>query len=107
MNEPGKLSARSIEDEILCGVARQNCILMLQSKMYLKPEHMAEVCRFVSSMCGKHSNEDCVKQSKVCREASEALSRGDTERFHELCRHACLTCPYNIHAENVSERTLQ
>ncbi|HON77181.1 MAG TPA: hypothetical protein PK544_01705 [Spirochaetota bacterium] len=98
---------KSIEDEILCGVARQNCILMLQAKLYLRPEYMAEVCRFVSTMCGKHSKEECTRQSQTCREASEALKNGDTEKFRELCQYACLTCPYNVHADAMKERTLQ
>ncbi len=92
--------------ELICGLARQNCIAMLQTRALLDAKTVADICGLVSRLCGEYDDEACTQQSKLCREAGEAIARGDEIKYLELCNHACTTCPYVLRQEPNKE-TLQ
>ncbi len=92
---------------VLCALARQNCIAMLETRGAFDSETVARICEFISTLCAGVDDGGCAAQSKTCREAASALRSGDTERYMELCRHACATCPFSVRAREEENRTLQ
>lgn len=100
-------SDEALRREILCALARHNCIMMLETRGRLEPALIARVCEFVSTLCVECDDEECKKQSVTCREAAEVLRKGDAVRYMELCLHACGTCPFSSRQEENEHRVIQ
>ena len=83
-----------LKRELLCGLARENCVTMLKAGAILEPEVIARVCKFVSTLCRGYGDPACDSQSETCGSAAQALENGDEKKFLELCQTACTTCPY-------------
>lgn len=110
MNEREKAVRRireTMKREVLCGLARQNCIMVLQARAVLDYELIARTCSYISTLCRDHGDEACLAQSQTCAEAAQALTAGDEARYLELCQQACVTCPYSEEDSVPETATLQ
>ncbi len=96
-----------MQHDVLCAMARQNCIAMLETRSIFDNETVAGFCEFVSTLCEKLDDSACKDQSATCREAARALRRGDTKKYLELCRLACSTCPFSKGQGGEDEHVIQ
>jgi hypothetical protein len=96
-----------LKRELLCGLARENCVTVLNTRDALGGALVARICRFVSTLCADYGDPECRRQSETCSSAAAALERGDGKTFLELCRRACSTCPYTTRIAGNENITLQ
>lgn len=96
--DPREKAIKKIQEtmkrEVLCGLARNNCITMLQARAILPPQLIADTCAYVSTLCAEHGDDACCAQSATCAQAAQALAAGEEEAYLKLCQQACVTCPY-------------
>ncbi|MCX7677924.1 MAG: hypothetical protein N2316_01765 [Spirochaetes bacterium] len=85
---------KKMQQEVLCALARQNCIAMLETRGLFDNLTVASFCEFISTLCEKLDDPICKEQSSTCRRAAQAIKYGEMEDFLKLCTHACKTCPY-------------
>ncbi|MBN1533642.1 MAG: hypothetical protein JXA20_13315 [Spirochaetes bacterium] len=102
-----KISQDEFRKELLCGLARENCVTVLNARAALSAAVVVRICRFVSTLCADHGDTECRRQSETCLSAADALERGDEKTFLELCRYACSTCPYTARVSGNNTITLQ
>ena len=92
------------QKELLCHMARQNCLMMIGARIYLDAEVVSNVCKFVSYLCKEcDGNKKCLEQSKLCYDASMCLigtMEGGEEAYLKLCKKAVDGCPYGKPEEN-------
>lgn len=95
------------QHDVLCAMARENCIAMLETRNIFDNETVANFCEFISTLCVKLDDSACKDQSVTCREAARALRRGDTKKYLELCQHACCSCPFSQRKDGGEDRVIQ
>ncbi len=98
---------KKLRHDVLCAMARQNCIAMLETREIFDNETVAGFCEFISTLCVQLEDPACKEQSRTCNEAAKALRRGDTKKYLQLCRHACSTCPFSQMNGSEEERVIQ
>ncbi len=98
---------KKMQHDVLCAMARQNCIAMLETRNIFDNETVASFCEFVSTLCEKLDDSACKDQSATCREAAGALRHGDAKKYLELCKLACSTCPFSQSKEGDEEHLIQ
>lgn len=98
---------KKLQHDVLCAMARQNCIAMLETRNIFDHDTVANFCEFISTLCEKLDDSACKDQSNTCREAARALRRGDTKKYLELCRLACSTCPFSQRKGGEEARVIQ
>jgi len=102
-----KILQDGMKKELLCSLARENCVTVLNAGAILEPATIARICRFVSTLCSEYGDPLCGRQSETCSSAASALDSGDEKRFLELCQTACRTCPYSSRQETAAAGPLQ
>lgn len=98
---------KKLKSDVLCAMARQNCIAMLESRTIFENETVANFCEFISTLCEKLDDPACKNQSITCRDAARALRNGDEKRYFELCHLACSTCPFSQRKGGEEEWVIQ
>ncbi len=96
-----------LRHDVLCAMARQNCIAMLETRNIFDNETVASFCEFISTLCVKLDDAACKDQSRTCADAARALRRGDTKKYLELCRLACATCPFTQKKSGEEQKVIQ
>lgn len=86
---------KKLKEDILCALARQNCVTMLETRELLDDATVAHFCEFISTLCEKVDNPACKEQSIICEKAAGAIKSGDKEKYFALCKQACTSCPYS------------
>lgn len=99
-----KMLQDGMRKELLCSLARENCVTVLKTAAILEPATVARICAFVSTLCREYGDDECGRQSETCSAAARALEAGDERRFMELCQQACRTCPYASRMERVERQ---
>lgn len=94
-----EISKKRTMDEILCTLARGNCITILKTRPLLSKDAIVQTCQYVSSICKLVTDDKCQEQSDLCAQAAYELRHGHEKRYLALCKKATETCPYNFNSK--------
>ena len=89
-----------------CLPATQLCNVIKKVQPVLSTKELIYWCSRVSSMCAHISGTlegKCAKASYHCMKAVEALSKGNEEKYLDLCKMATKACPQLFNPLKVQE----
>jgi hypothetical protein len=92
-----EISRRNLRSEVLerikyvktCVMARELCLLVRTNRAVLEPSDVAEVCKYISTLC---KEEGCGEPSELCQKAAKAVNSKEEEKYLELCAQSCAKC---------------